>query len=143
MQLLIGACVIAFCTPIFHSSLEDFSENLARDKMDREIEGLLEVMNRVLSGDTGSRLDYHISVDGAGICGISKLRIGGPLLEGSERYLISYDMSPGPERKFTLDPPFPITSESNTTLELEKGCYRLWVELENNGEMEYLSVILE
>lgn len=140
MQLVIGACVIAFAAPIFYSAYGDISENLATQRVERSIQDLMEVMELVLSGDDGSRMRSSFSIEGSGSCSIDVLKIGGPLDESPDKYIIEYSLSTGISKKFSLDPPFAMTGPSMEGLELGNGDHDLWVELMDREGSSYLLI---
>ena len=142
MQLMIGACILAFAAPIFYSAYGDLSENITSGRMEGEIDRMIEVMEQVLSGDAGSRMTIEISLEGTGSCNLEEFMIGGEP-GSSRRYIISYSLSSGYQRKFSLDPPFPITGPKEEGLKLGTGDHKLTIEnVEDDDRGGYLLVSL-
>ena len=135
MQILIGACIIAFAAPIFYSAYDDISSNVTENRIEEELNVLLETMELVLAGDFGTTIEINLDLKGFGSVSIDKISIGGPLDDSPERFVLSYALSNGYGKKFTLDPPYPIVSSENSTLELNSGSFDLKVTNERN-EME-------
>jgi hypothetical protein len=73
---------------------------------------------------------------------LRELSIGGEL-NSSKRFLISYSLSSGYGKKFSLDPPVPITGPEDGGLKLVNGDYDIRVENSKNHKGTYLFVTLE
>jgi hypothetical protein len=143
MQLLIGACVIAFAAPIFYSAYDDLSSTITISEVADELSELLDSMELLISADPGSRLQVELEFKGFGSVNVEEVSIGGPLAFGPERFLIEYRLSDGYFEKFTLDPPFPIVTVDNSTMSLSEGKHELMItyvdsNIEDHIRIEYI-----
>ena len=135
--------MMSLTVPIFFSAYGDLSEDLTEGVVTRSIERMISAMEDVLSGDLGSVSYLDIDLDGFGSCSMDELNIGGPLSEGVDRYLIQYSLTTGSTGKFSLDPPFPITSEDGFGLTIGGGSYRIRIRRSMDDGQDHLVVSLD
>jgi len=143
MQLLIGACIISFAVPIVYSAYDDLSSRMTEASIEREIKEIMEKMEILLSADHGSRSTMNLDLDGFGTVSLESLKIGGALGYDPNRFLISYSLTDGTGGKITLDPPYPMTSIDNSTLELSSGTYELVITNVGSQFEDHLLVQIE
>ena len=143
MQLLIGAVILSLSAPLFASAYEDLSENIADQEAGRAVSSLIDTMETVLSGDEGSRLRITIELSGFGSCSFERMFIGGPLDEGSDMYILGYELGTGLSRSYSLKPPYPVTSADGRTLILTAGTHTISVERSRIGDVDCLMVGLQ
>lgn len=143
MQLLIGACLITFAAPIFMSAYGDLSEHLTDEMIREEIDGIMIAMEEVLSGEAGSRKVIDVDLIGFGSCNLEFLAIGGDNSEGSDVYLIRYDLSTGLSRHVSLDPPFPIWARDGGSFRIGPGEYTIGISRQNDDGRDHLEIWIE
>lgn len=142
MQLLIGACIISFASPIFYSAYGDISSSMTEASVENVIMEMLDKMELLLAGDHGSRTSMDLDLQGFGNVGIDRVSIGGPLKGGGQRFIISYVLTDGSRGMFSLDPPYPISSADNSTLTLSFGDHDLVMINMDSGIEDHIRVSL-
>lgn len=125
MGLLIAAVVASMSVPLVMTAFTDLSVKVTVEALEEEIEDLLGMVQAVMDGGNGSVIEVDLDITHFGSSRVDQVDIGGPPGNGSERFIVSYEVA-GHGRDFmSLDPPRPMVSGDGGGLELGEGHYEL------------------
>ncbi|MGA1819658.1 MAG: hypothetical protein ACMUHU_01475 [Thermoplasmatota archaeon] len=125
MGLLIAAVVTSVSVPLVMTAYSDLSAKVTVDALEEEIGHLLRMVRAVMDSGNGSTAEVDIEISHFGSSRVERVAIGGPPGSGSERFMVSYEVSGHGRGFMSLDPPLPMTTVEGEGLQLDEGGHTL------------------
>ncbi|MGA1793239.1 MAG: hypothetical protein ACMUHM_04755 [Thermoplasmatota archaeon] len=142
MGLLIAAVVTSISVPLVFSAYGELSVKITVEALEEEIAGFLEMVRTVMDGGNGSVIEIDLDISHFGSSKVERVNIGGPPESGSERFLVSFEVTGHGRGFMSLDPPLPMVSTDGGALELKEGDHELRLCHVEKGENRVCTVEL-